>query len=71
MTINEQVSYFLVSPARGDFSDIVTAIMEIIAGLADGQLRFFGIDLGSLAIGARLVQFPGGPLPALNLVRFA
>jgi predicted dinucleotide-binding enzyme len=35
------------------------------------QLGFFGIDLGSLAVGARLVQFPGGPLPALNLVRFA
>lgn len=35
------------------------------------RLGFFGIDLGPLAIGARLVQFPGGPLPALNLVRFA
>ena len=35
------------------------------------RLGFFGIDLGSLAIGGRLVQFPGGPLPALNLVRFA
>jgi len=34
------------------------------------RLGFFGIDLGSLAIGARLVQFPGGPLPSLNLVRF-
>lgn len=34
------------------------------------RLGFFGIDLGPLAIGARLVQFPGGPLPALNLVRF-
>lgn len=34
------------------------------------RLGFFGIDLGSLAVGARLVQFPGGPLPALNLVRF-
>lgn len=34
------------------------------------RLGFFGIDLGSLAIGGRLVQFPGGPLPALNLVRF-
>jgi predicted dinucleotide-binding enzyme len=32
-------------------------------------LGFFGIDLGSLAIGSRLVQFPGGPLPAHNLVR--
>lgn len=35
------------------------------------RLGFFGIDLGALAVGARLVQFPGGPLPALNLVRFA
>jgi predicted dinucleotide-binding enzyme len=34
------------------------------------RLGFFGIDLGSLAIGGRLTQFPGGPLPALNLVRF-
>lgn len=33
------------------------------------RLGFFGIDLGSLAIGSRLVQFPGGPLPAHNLVR--
>ena len=40
-----------------------------IAGLIE-QLGFFGIDLGSLAVGARLVQFPGGPLPALNLVKF-
>jgi predicted dinucleotide-binding enzyme len=41
-----------------------------IGGLID-RLGFFGIDLGALALGARLVQFPGGPLPALNLVRFA
>ncbi|GAB3390658.1 NADPH-dependent F420 reductase [Azotobacter armeniacus] len=34
------------------------------------QLGFFGVDLGSLAAGGRLAQFPGGPLPALNLVRF-
>lgn len=40
-----------------------------VAGLVE-QLGFFGIDLGSLAVGARLVQFPGGPLPALNLVKF-
>ncbi len=33
------------------------------------QLGFFGIDLGPLALGSRLVQFPGGPLPALNLVK--
>lgn len=34
------------------------------------RLGFFGIDLGALEIGARLVQFPGGPLPTLNLVKF-
>jgi len=39
-------------------------------GALIGRLGFFGIDLGALAVGARLVQFPGGPLPALNLVRF-
>lgn len=34
------------------------------------RLGFFGLDLGTLAEGGRLHQFPGGPLPALNLVRF-
>jgi len=34
------------------------------------RIGFFGIDLGPLAVGARLTQFPGGPLPALNLVKF-
>lgn len=34
------------------------------------KLGFFGIDLGPLSVGGRLVQFPGGPLPALNLVKF-
>ncbi len=34
------------------------------------RLGFFGIDLGTLAVGSRLVQFPGGPLPTLNLVKF-
>lgn len=40
-----------------------------VGGLIE-RLGFSGIDLGPLAVGARLVQFPGGPLPALNLVRF-
>jgi predicted dinucleotide-binding enzyme len=35
------------------------------------RLGFFGLDLGLLAVGARLVQFPGGPLPTHNLVRFS
>ena len=49
--------------------DDAGAKAEVVA-LID-RLGFFGIDLGPLALGARLVQFPGGPLPALNLVRFA
>lgn len=39
-------------------------------GALIGQLGFFGIDLGDLATGGRLTQFPGGPLPTLNLVKF-
>jgi predicted dinucleotide-binding enzyme len=34
------------------------------------QLGFAPVDLGTLAEGGRLTQFPGGPLPALNLVKF-
>ncbi|QDL94346.1 NADP oxidoreductase (plasmid) [Paroceanicella profunda] len=34
------------------------------------RLGFAPIDLGTLTGGGRLAQFPGGPLPALNLVRF-
>ncbi|RDL50981.1 Pyrroline-5-carboxylate reductase [Ensifer sp. M14] len=48
--------------------DDETAKAEV-ARLID-RLGFFGIDLGSLAVGGRLAQFPGGPLPALNLVKF-
>jgi predicted dinucleotide-binding enzyme len=48
--------------------DDVTAKAEV--GTLIERLGFFGIDLGSLAVGARLVQFPGGPLPVHNLVKF-
>jgi predicted dinucleotide-binding enzyme len=40
-----------------------------VAALID-RLGFFGIDLGSIAVGGKLAQFPGGALPALNLVKF-
>jgi hypothetical protein len=40
-----------------------------VARLAE-QLGFGAIDLGSLAMGGRLTQFPGGALTALNLVKF-
>ena len=33
------------------------------------RIGFAGIDLGPLAIGGKLAQFPGGPLPNQNLVR--
>jgi 8-hydroxy-5-deazaflavin:NADPH oxidoreductase len=34
-------------------------------------IGFAVIDLGDLASGGRLHQFPGGPLPALNLVKLS
>lgn len=49
----------------GDDADAKGQVAELIE-----RLGFFGIDLGVLAVGASLVQFPGGPLPALNLVKF-
>lgn len=40
-----------------------------VATLID-RLGFFPMDLGTLAVGGRLAQFPGGPLPTHNLVKF-
>lgn len=34
------------------------------------RIGFYRIDLGGLREGGRLIGFPGGPLPALNLVMF-
>ncbi|MFL6934192.1 MAG: NADPH-dependent F420 reductase [Xanthobacteraceae bacterium] len=39
-----------------------------VAALID-RIGFVGIDLGSIAVGGRLAQFPGGPLPNQNLVK--
>ncbi|KAB0269288.1 NADP oxidoreductase [Microvirga brassicacearum] len=39
-----------------------------VAALID-RIGFAGIDLGSLEVGGKLAQFPGGPLPNQNLVR--
>lgn len=38
-------------------------------GLLIRKLGFFAVDLGSLAEGGRLIQFPGGALTAHNLVK--
>lgn len=34
------------------------------------RLGFFPLDLGALAVGAKLAQFPGGPLPGHDFVKF-
>jgi predicted dinucleotide-binding enzyme len=41
-----------------------------IAALID-RVGFAGIDLGSLSVGGKLAQFPGGPLPNQNLVKIS
>lgn len=41
----------------------------VVGSLID-RLGFFGLDLGSLAVGGQLVQFPGGVLPTHNLVKY-
>lgn len=48
----------------GDDAEAKSKVATLIS-----RLGFFGVDLGSLAVGSRLVQFPGGPLPAQNFVK--
>ena len=45
-----------------------TAAKVEVAALID-RIGFVGIDLGSLAVGGKLAQFPGGPLPNKNLIK--
>jgi predicted dinucleotide-binding enzyme len=47
-----------------------TAAKADVAALIE-RIGFVGIDLGSLAVGGKLAQFPGGPLPNQNLVKVA
>ena len=49
----------------GDDAAAKATVAELIE-----RLGFAGVDLGTLDGGGRLSQFPGGPLPTLNLVRF-
>jgi len=47
-----------------------TAAKKSVTGLL-GEFGFATIDLGTLAVGSGLQQFPGGPLPILNLIKVA
>jgi hypothetical protein len=50
----------------GDDAESKVVVKNLLGGLG-----FATVDLGSLASGARLQQFPGGPLPTLDLVQLA
>lgn len=49
----------------GDDADAKAALGGII-----DRIGFYRIDLGGLKEGGRMMEFPGGPFPALNLVVF-
>jgi len=49
----------------GDNAEAKQKVLGLIQALG-----FAGIDLGTLDGGGRLAQFPGGPLPTLNLVKY-
>jgi len=48
----------------GDDANAKKVVGELIA-----KAGFTGIDLGDLVNGGKLHSFPGGPLPALNLIK--
>jgi 8-hydroxy-5-deazaflavin:NADPH oxidoreductase len=50
----------------GDDKDANAQVAQFIE-----RLGFASVDLGSLATGGPLQQFPGGPLPILNLIKLA
>lgn len=49
----------------GDDATAKTELGDII-----DRIGFYRIDLGGLRDGGRMIEFPGGPLPALNMVVF-
>jgi predicted dinucleotide-binding enzyme len=48
----------------GDQQDAKHTVLQLAAALG-----FASIDLGGLEVGGYLQQFPGGPLPAVNLIK--
>ena len=55
----------IVSNSRGPESLAALVTVNDILG----KVGFATIDLGGLASGGRLQQFPGGSLPTLNLIK--
>ena len=45
------------------------SVAKADVGALIDRLGFAGIDLGPLAVGGKLAQFPGGPLPNQNLIK--
>jgi hypothetical protein len=52
----------------GGGNHLTSAQKAEVAALID-RIGFAGIDLGSLSVGGKLAQFPGGPLPNQNLIK--
>jgi 8-hydroxy-5-deazaflavin:NADPH oxidoreductase len=50
----------------GDDADAKKAVIELV-----DRIGFASIDLGSIQVGGTLQQFPGGPLPAVNLIKLS
>lgn len=50
----------------GDDADAKKEVTQLI-----GRIGFASIDLGSIEVGGTLQQFPGGPLPAVNLIKLS
>lgn len=48
----------------GDDVEAKATVVQVL-----GELGFATVDLGTLASGARLQQFPGGALPTLDLIK--
>ncbi len=48
----------------GDDADAKAEVRKLL-----DEIGFAPVDLGSLAVGGRLAQFMGGPLPGLNLIK--
>ena len=62
--IDEMCAEEITGGFSGDHGDAKAEVAALTA-----QLGFASIDLGGLEVGGYLQQFPGGPLPAVNLLK--